>query len=110
VTEDAGGGRALDGIGPGLHDPVRHADPPRNFQRFFQARAAKADVSVMPVLATRRTCVSLLVAPHVHRRVTVTILKHSKVVVTMDIYSQVSSTSTKEALKRLGNEFQEAVL
>jgi len=28
----------------------------------------------------------------------------------MDIYSQVSSTSTKEALKRLGNQFGEEVL
>ena len=38
-----------------------------------------------------------------------TILRHSKIAVTMDIYSQVSSTSTKEALKRLGNQFGEAV-
>jgi hypothetical protein len=36
-----------------------------------------------------------------------TILRHSKVAVTMDIYTQVSSASTKEVLKRLGNEFGE---
>jgi len=39
-----------------------------------------------------------------------TILRHSKIAVTMDIYSQVSSTSTKEALKRLGNQFGEEAL
>ncbi len=39
-----------------------------------------------------------------------TILRHSKIAVTMDIYSQVSSASTKEALKRLGNQFGEEVL
>jgi len=37
-------------------------------------------------------------------------MRHSKIAVTMDIYSQVSSASTKEALKRLGHEFGEGVL
>ena len=39
-----------------------------------------------------------------------TFLRHSKFAVTMDVYSQVSSASTKEALKRLGNQFGEEVL
>ena len=47
---------------------------------------------------------------NVHPRVAMAILRHSKIAVTMDIYSQVSSASTKEALKRLGNEFGEGVL
>ena len=47
---------------------------------------------------------------NVHPRVAMTILRHSKIAVTLDIYSQVSSTSTKEALKRLGNQFGEEVL
>ena len=83
---------------------------PRNFQRFFQARAAKADVPVIPVHTTRRTYASLLVALDVHPRVAMTILRHSKIAVTMDIYTQVSSASTKEALKRLGNELGQRVL
>jgi hypothetical protein len=33
-----------------------------------------------------------------------TILRHSKIAVTMDIYTQVSSASTKEAIKRLGSQ------
>lgn len=53
---------------------------------------------------TRRTCASLLVALDVHPRVA--ILRHSKIAaLTMDIYSQVSSASTREALKRLGEAF-----
>jgi hypothetical protein len=35
-------------------------------------------------------------------RVTMAILRHSKIAVTMEIYSQVSSASTREALRRLG--------
>jgi integrase len=71
--------------------------------------AAKAGVPVR-VHATRRTCASLLVALDVHPRVAMTILRHSKIAVTMDIYTQVSSASTKEALKRLGNELGQRVL
>jgi integrase len=99
-------------MGSGLVLTTRYGTPidPRNFQRFFQARAAKAEVPVIPVHAARRTCASLLVALDVHPRVAMTILRHSKIAVTMDIYSQVSSTSTKEALKRLGNQFGEEVL
>lgn len=99
-------------MGSGLVLTTRFGTPidPRNFQRFFQARAAKADVPVIPVHATRRTCASLLVALDVHPRVAMTILQHSKIAVTMDIYTQVSSASTKEALKRVGNEFGEGVL
>jgi integrase len=99
-------------MGSGLVLTTKYGTPidPRNFQRFFQARAAKAGVPVIPVHATRRTCASLLVALDVHPGVAMTILRHSKIAVTMDIYSQVSSASTKAALKRLGNEFGEEVL
>jgi hypothetical protein len=34
------------------------------------------------------------------------ILRHSKIALTMDIYSQVSAGSTREALRRLGDGFQ----
>jgi len=39
-----------------------------------------------------------------------TILRHSKIAVTMVFYSHVSPASTKAALKRLGNEFGDEVL
>lgn len=43
----------------------------------------------------------------VHPRVAMAILRHSQIAVTMDIYSQVSSASTREALKRLGHQLEE---
>jgi hypothetical protein len=46
------------------------------------------------------------VALDVHPRVAMAILRHSKIAVTMDIYSQVSAASTREALKRLGEAVQ----
>ncbi len=77
---------------------------PRNFHRAFVARARKAGVPVTPVHLTRKACASLLVALDVHPRVAMQILRHSKIAVTMDVYSQVTSASTQEALRRLGEQ------
>jgi len=46
----------------------------------------------------------LLAALEVHPRVAMQILRHSKITVTMDVYSQVTSASTQEALRRLGEQ------
>src|SRR5215203_7309364 len=75
---------------------------PRNFHRRFKVQARKAGVPVVPVHSTRRTCASLLVELDVHPRVAMQILRHSRIAVTMDVYSQVTSASTREALARLG--------
>jgi integrase len=75
---------------------------PRNFYRDFRRRASRAGVPVIPVHTTRKTCASLLVALEVHPRVAMQILRHSQIAVTMNIYSEVSSKDTREALKRLG--------
>ncbi|WP_299444934.1 site-specific integrase [uncultured Phycicoccus sp.] len=83
-----------------LGDPV----DPRNFHRDFKLRAAEAGVLVVPIHSTWRTCASLLVALDVHPRVAIAVLRHSRIALTMEIYSQVSSTSTREALKSLGQE------
>jgi integrase len=98
--------------GSGLVLTTRLGDPldPLNFHRYFKARAEKAGVPVISVHSTRRTCASLLVALDVHPRVAMAILRHSQIAVTMDIYSQVSSTSTREALKRLGSQLGEGSL
>ncbi|WP_344193068.1 tyrosine-type recombinase/integrase [Pedococcus aerophilus] len=98
-------GGAWAGTGLVLTTRLGDALDPRNFHRAFKTRAAKAGVPVMPVHATRHTCASLLVALDVHPRVAMAILRHSKIAVTMDIYSQVSSATTREALKRLGEAF-----
>lgn len=81
------------------------ACPERGGPRLRRSSVRRAGVPVIPVHSTRRTCASLLVALDVHPRVAMAILRHSKIAVTMDIYSQVSSTSTREALKRMGEAF-----
>ena len=63
-------------------------------------------MSVVPVHSTRRTCASLLVELDVHPRVAMQILRHSQIAVTMDIYSQVASASTRAALSKLGSRLQ----
>ena len=50
----------------------------------------------------RRTCASLLVDLDVHPRVVMQILRHAQFAATMEVYVQVSSRSTREALGRLG--------
>lgn len=96
--------------GPAWHDndlvlSTRFGLPidPRNFHRKFKERAVAAGVPVIPVHSTRRTCASLLVELDVHPRVAMQILRHSRISVTMDIYSQVASASTREALSKLGS-------
>ena len=51
---------------------------------------------------TRKTCGSLLAALEVHPRVAMQILRHSKIAVTMEIYTEVPSAATRDAHKRLG--------
>ena len=91
--------------GPAWHDTglvlsTRFGLPidPRNFHRKFKERAEAAKVPVVPVHSTRRTCASLLVELDVHPRVAMQILRHSQIAVTMDIYSQVASASTRSRL------------
>jgi hypothetical protein len=53
----------------------------------------------------RRTCVSLSAALDVHPRVPMRILRHSKITVTMDIYTEVQDQAAREALRPLGEQF-----
>lgn len=78
---------------------------PRNFHRLFKERSTAAGVPEIPVHSTRRTCASLLVELDVHPRVTMQILRHSQIAVTMDIYAQVAPASTRAALAKLGKAF-----
>lgn len=83
---------------------TRLGDPldPRNFHTAFKNRARRAGVPIIPVHATRRTCASLLVSLDVHPRVAMAVLRHSRIAMTMEVYSQVSSQATREALRQLG--------
>lgn len=83
---------------------TRHGTPiePRNFNRSFATRCRKADVPPLRVHDTRHTCASLLAALDVHPRIAMQILRHSRVAVTLDIYTAVYPKGTQDALKRLG--------
>ena len=89
-----------------LTTPLGTPVDPRNFHRAFVGRCEKAGVPVTTVHATRKACASLLVALDVHPRVAMQILRHSQIAMTMDVYSQVTSDSTLQALKRLGEQLE----
>ena len=57
---------------------------------------------------TRRTCGSLLAALDVHPRVAMAILRHSKIALTMEIYTQVPDKVTRDALRRLSDQLDQA--
>lgn len=76
---------------------------PRNFNRRWDTRCAKAGVHRITVHDGRRTCATLLVDLDVHPREVMQILRHAQISVTMEIYAQVSSKATRAALKRLGD-------
>ena len=75
---------------------------PRNFNRSFDRRIVEAGVPAITVHGARRTCGSLLAALDVPPRVAMQILRHSKIAVTMEIYTEVPSAATRDALKKLG--------
>jgi integrase len=91
-------------IDTGLVFTTRHGTPiePRNFNRSFDRRITRAKVPRITVHGARKTCGSLLATLDVHPRVAMQILRHSKIAVTMEIYTEVPSASTRAALKKLG--------
>jgi integrase len=72
------------------------------------AASRKADVPKISRHSTRKTCGCLLAALDVHPRVAVQILRHSKIAITMEIYTEVPSAVTREALRKLGQWLDEA--
>ena len=86
----------------GLGTPIE----PRNFNRSWDTRCRKAGVRKITVHDARRTCGSLLADLDVHPRVAMTILRHARFAITMEIYTQVSSKATRDALKRLGDSLE----
>ena len=75
---------------------------PRNFNRYWDRCCDAAGVRRITVRDARRTCGSLLADLDVHPRVAMQILRHAQFSITMEIYTVVSSKSTRDALKRLG--------
>ncbi|MDF0371739.1 tyrosine-type recombinase/integrase [Streptomyces sp. NPDC047804] len=83
---------------------TRYGTPiePRNFNRSFTDRSEKAGVRRIRLHDTRHTCGSLLAALDVHPRIAMQILRHSKIAVTMEVYTHVPSEATRKALRKLG--------
>nr|WP_307818896.1 site-specific integrase [Streptomyces sabulosicollis] len=83
---------------------TRYGTPiePRNVNRSFADRTSKAGIRRIRLHDTRHTCGSLLAALDVHPRIAMQILRHSKIAVTMEIYTHVPSEATRKALRRLG--------
>ena len=77
---------------------------PRNFNRSFDRCITAARVPRITVHGTRKTCATLLAALEVHPRVAMLILRHSKINVTMEIYTEVPSEATVEALRKLSEQ------
>jgi integrase len=61
-----------------------------------------ARVPRITVHGTRKTCASLLAVLDVHPRIAMRILRHSKIAVTMEIYTEAPSDATRDALRKLG--------
>ena len=60
-------------------------------------RQAKTGTSEAPL-----PLIDLCIAVEVHPRVAMQILRHSRIAVTMEIYTEVPSAATRDALKKLG--------
>jgi integrase len=93
-------------IQSGLVFTTRAATPfePRNLNRRFETRCAKAGVRRITVHDMRHTRATLLGALDMHPRVAMRILRHAQIDVTMNVYTEVSDEKTLKALKRLGRQ------
>jgi integrase len=69
----------------------------------MDARCRTAGVRKITVHDARRTCGSLPADLNVHPRVATRILRHAQFAITMEIYTEVSTKSTRDALKKLGD-------
>jgi integrase len=76
---------------------------PRNFDRVWHRRIARAGVSRITVHDGRRTCGSILADLDVHPRVAMAILRHAQFAITMEIYTEVSDAATRAGLRKLGD-------
>jgi integrase len=76
---------------------------PRNFNRSFDARCARAGVPRIPVHDTRRTCAPLLAALDIHPEATTRILRHAKIAIPTEAGAQAPDEITRAALRKLGD-------
>jgi len=78
---------------------------PRNFNRSFDTRCAKAGVPRIRVHDARQTCAALLAALGVHPQVALSILRHAQVAMGSKAYAEHPADLTDAALHRLAFSF-----
>lgn len=91
----------------GLLLTTRYGTPiePRNFNRSWDVRCAKAGVPKITVHDGRRSCASLLADMDVHPSVIMRILRHANMKITMELYTEVSDDRIRAALSKLSDDF-----
>jgi integrase len=73
------------------------AAEPRKVVRHFKALLKKAGIAPQRFHNLRHTAASLLLVQGVHPRVVMEVLGHSRISLTMDVYSHVMPTARREA-------------
>jgi integrase len=76
---------------------------PSNVTRMFEARCKAAGTRIIRMHDARHTSASLLVELGVHPRVAMRILRHSKINVTMEVYSHPTDEQVRQALEKLAD-------
>jgi integrase len=77
-----------------------HPVEPRNINRAYPVRSLYG--VRITLHDSRRTCGSLLAA-RLHPRIAMAILRHSRIALTMETYTQVPDKVTRDALRRLSD-------
>ncbi|MFI6543364.1 tyrosine-type recombinase/integrase [Streptomyces prunicolor] len=87
----------------GLTDPV-------GFSRTFNALVKRAGVRRITVRLARHTCGTLLAFLKVHPKVAQTILRHSQISMTMDVYTHVVGSDQREATTMLAELLEDPLI
>jgi integrase len=87
----------------GLTDPV-------GFSRSFNALVKRAGVRRITVRLARHTCGTLLAFLKVHPKVAQTILRHSQISMTMDVYTHVVGSDQREATAMLAELLEDPLI
>ncbi|WP_314409703.1 tyrosine-type recombinase/integrase [Streptomyces kroppenstedtii] len=87
----------------GLTDPV-------GFSRAFNALVKRAGVRRITVRLARHTCGTLLAFLKVHPKVAQTILRHSQISMTMDVYTHVVGSDQREATAMLAELLEDPLI
>ncbi|CAM5504603.1 hypothetical protein GCM10010261_64990 [Streptomyces pilosus] len=74
---------------------------PRNVYRSFTRIVAGAGLRVVRLHDARHGCATLLTAAGVAPRVTMEILEHSQISITMDVYTHVVQDTQREAMSHM---------